>query len=193
MTHTEIGNTVSVISAPYINESYDIAKGLAREYLEGCADEYLYFYAGTGSLSLTQSFDQYILLRSDSITRNSLSGTYELQGVTVTQIFVVSSSSGSSSSFDFSGSSLDLGSDPVGSFSGSGSITSYSNDYQTAAFTYYRDSVRVESIVDNVMYSSLDNHPHLIEGVQNYAHAAFCLAVIILVFKLGDRLFRRVY
>ena len=45
----------------------------------------------------------------------------------------------------------------------------------------------------SVLYSSLDGYPRLIEGVQNYAVAAFVLAFAVLAFKLVDRIFRRVY
>lgn len=42
-------------------------------------------------------------------------------------------------------------------------------------------------------YSSFEGFPHLVEGVQNYAVAAFVVCFAVLAFKLADRLFRRVY
>lgn len=190
MTNVEIGSHVVIDSVPVVNGAYEVAKNLAREYLEGCTEDYLFFYNGRGVLSPTQSFVQFILIRSDDISKGV---NYVATDCMITQIYVVSNTVSSSSSFTFSGSSVDIGSDPVGSFSGSGSISNYDVEYQTAGFSYHRDTVEVESIVDNVIYSSLDNHPHLIEGVQNYAYCAFCVAFAVIMFKLADRLFRRVY
>lgn len=188
MTHTEIGTSVSILTAPKVNQSYDIARDLARDLLQGCYDDYIYFYNGSGTLDLNSTYDNFVLIRADSVTRNG--EAFICENCLVQQIFVVSDTS--ESDFDFSGYELDLDASPVARFSGSGSYPA-TPTYYTAYYTYNRDTVTVTSFTDNVIYSSFSNCPKLIEGVQNYAYAAFIIAFIVIGFKLADRLFRRVY
>lgn len=80
-----------------------------------------------------------------------------------------------------------------GYFQGSGQLTQYSETTVYYAATSQVDSVSVRNPSFYLTYSSFQGYPHLIEGVQNYAVAAFILCFIILCFKLIDRIFRRVY
>lgn len=46
---------------------------------------------------------------------------------------------------------------------------------------------------DDFLYASFEGHPHLIEGVQNYAFVGLLLCFGFIAFGLFDRIFRRIY
>lgn len=192
MTNTEIGNSVSVTSAQDLDYRFESAKEIAHDLLQGVHQDYLFFYNGSGQIDVTTYYQQYVLLIGDFTSYSNL-GTFAMENVQVFQIYSIRESFHPFTNFSFNGTEIDLDSSPVSSFSGSGTSSHTDYRYRSQYFTYHRDNVSVTASSGIVLYSSLDNFPHLIEGVQNYAFAAFCLAFAVVIFKLGDRLFRRVY
>ena len=76
----------------------------------------------------------------------------------------------------------------------SGTYTHREVSHPIKAESYvYNSAVSVSNSQSYLVFSSENMHPHLIEGVQNYAYAAFWFAIGICIFKLSDRLFRRIY
>lgn len=64
----------------------------------------------------------------------------------------------------------------------------YNISYLFDAYTGYDVLVETNGLL---AYSSYEDFPHLIEGGQNYAFAAFVVAFICIAFKLGTRIFSR--
>lgn len=183
MTDTAVLTSVSVSSGFYTDDVIDIAKS----FVEGCYTDYYFFqYNTTDFCLLVGDLDI-----SDSGVTAAECTCYQIRRSPVVVQTPVS--------IPFSGSENGQygGSDGVGGYNGSitgnstytRSVTSYNYFYD--AYTAY--NVSVSNAGDFLVYSSADNFPHLIEGVQNYAFTAFALAIGVIAFKLSDRLFRRVY
>lgn len=183
MTDTAVLTSVSVTSGFYTDDVLDIARG----FTEGCYKDYYFFqYNTTDFCLLIGDLDI-----SDSGVSASECQCYQIRRTPVTVQIPVT--------IPFSGSQNGQygGSDGVGGYNGSVTgnstynrpVTSY--NYLYDSYTAYDVSVSNDS--DYLVYSSAENYPHLVEGVEMYAFAAFGLAIGVIAFSLVDRLFRRVY
>lgn len=170
-------SNVSMTRATYLPQCVDIA----RDFLQGYTDDYFFFQ---------YDIDTYVLL-------------YDFDGDYIISPAGFSLTNGSCSVFE-----IDRG--VAGSTGYSGHITGALVGDDTQVFTNcditlnqpeYSYSTYVISYNGNISvntsnrlaYSSVDSMPHLIEGVQNYAFLAVSLFVGFCVFRLCDRLFRRLY
>lgn len=168
-----------------------------RDLLEGCYKEYVFYRAAGGGST-------YLLFIGDSIEVRD--GRYfvvadSLDDPVVYYRFIVS--------YDIVNRNLSRGSGTyrLPDFVEGNSLPTnqpyifYYNRYHedvSISVSYEKSESGTEASLDTlggtaVVYSSLDGFPHLIEGVQNYAVAAFVLAFAVLAFKLIDRIFRRIY
>lgn len=183
MTDTAVLTSVSVSSGFYTEDVLDIAKG----FTEGCYQDYYFFqYNSTDFCLLIGDLDI-----SDTGVSAAECQCYQVRRSPVTVQTTVN--------IPFSGSQNGQygGSDGVGGYNGSVTGNSTYNRSVTS-YNYYFDSytaynVSVQNPNDYLVYSSAENYPHLIEGVQMYAFAGFGLAIGVIAFGLIDRLFRRVY
>lgn len=183
MNDVQTNSVVAVSTAVYEESAISAAKAV----LQGSHEDYYFFqYAD----------NDYVLLVGD-ITFNALGCETGL--VTVYEFVTFPVSSARSVTIPFSGSQSGNygGSDGAGGFNGS--VTGNST-IQIQSETKYNVSMYVTSaeniIVTNsnsLVYGSGSMLPHLIEGVENYAFAAFWLTLCVICFKLFDRIFRRVY
>lgn len=202
----ELSNTKSSITSTTYHMKYFYIDGvdyfhcndaldLARSYLEGCYDDYAFFQDTASSAN-----SDYVLLVGDLDYQN---GSLSLDNC-VGYLFRYQNSYSTyvttrTGSVYFP--SLTL-------VNGSGSSVTSPNHKETISmpipnyvsntttFEIYTMSFENESYTlaaDDFIYSSFEGTPHLIEGVQNYAFAAFLLAAAIITFNLIDRVFRRVY
>lgn len=170
----------------------DKALDLARSYLEGCYQDYIFFqddayssddatyvlligdieYLSDESFQLHDVREIYFkfhssVIRYDSSGSGSLNFPVLVDGNTTP--------AHSSRAFNFSYDSSDI----------SSSLSLYYGDIND-------DTVLIHDSAD-LLYSSFEGFPHLIEGVQNYAYAGFLVCGAVIVFSLADRLFRRLY
>lgn len=183
MNDVQTNSTVSVTTAIYEESAISAAKAV----LQGSHEDYYFFqYAN----------NDYVLLVGD-ITFNALGCETGL--VTVYEFVTSPVSSARSVTIPFSGSQSGQygGSDGAGGFSGSVSGNSTiqiqsDTKYNVSMYRYAANNVTVTNS-NSLVYASSASLPHLIEGVENYAFAAFWLALAVICFKLFDRIFRRVY
>lgn len=178
--------SVSISKSSYTSDVLEIA----RSYLEGCYQDYYFFQYDTYA---------YVLLVGDlTLYQGSVSSDSCIVFYIVRD--VQSTSRTEYLHFDGDQQGTYGGTDGTGTFHGieNGQVAL---DLTTTSYSYFVRSAVADSssfvLVQNpdsrLVYSSFDDYPHLIEGVQNYAFAAFALCSGILVYKLADRLFRRVY
>lgn len=183
MTDSAVLTSVEVTSGFYTDDVISIAKS----FTEGCYTDYYFFqYSATDFCLLVGDLDI-----SDSGVSAAECQCYQIRRSPVTVQTPVS--------IPFSGSENGQygGSDGVGGYYGSvtgnssynRSVTSY--NYLFDSYTAY--NVSVQNPGDYLVYSSAENFPHLVEGVQNYAFTGLALAFGVIAFGLVDRLFRRVY
>ena len=186
----EVGTLVNVTVAHDVVDSAVI--DAARGVLQGYTGAYYLFAYDT---------DDYCLVLSDDATFVNVGGFYgvDMADCQVIQFRRVDTPVSHSQQLPYSGS---INGTVTGIESGgllhaseSGNIT---NQYTTITseyfmMTYQRSSVKVSNPSGYLCYGSADNLPKLVEGVQNYAFLAVCLAVAVIAFRLADRLFRRVY
>ena len=192
MTHTEIGSLVDISVSAVSGHEFELARDLASDLLQGCYDDYLFFFYSSGSVSASQTYSQYILLVGDlTIDQQNYFVSSDCR---VYQIYIVVDSSASSESdLDFSGVTVDLDTSPLSRFSGSGSVSSPDLRYYTSYYTYTREIVRVSSQVPTVFYSSLDFHPHLVQGGVYIGAVQTVILCAVVAFSLIDRIFKRIY
>lgn len=156
----------------------DAVMDIARDYLEGYYGDYYFFQYAIGDYVLLYDLENAVI-DADGMTADAC------------QVVEIKVASGLPLIVDeYQINLLDVGTDAA-IYRGSARQTHYTNSYKSYT-AYYPNSISV-SRNDNVCYSSAENYPHLIEGVQNYAFAGFILAVGIIIFRLADRLFRRIY
>ena len=167
--------SVSVSKGVYDQAVLDIA----RSYLEGYSGDYYFFQYALNDYVLLYDFEgSYVI--SDS-------------GLTCSGCQVVEITKGSGLPIiqdDYTLSGSLVGTEEQ-LFSGHAVKSTYTDMIRTYT-AYYPNSVSVTRN-NYLCYSSFDNYPHLIEGVQNYAFIGLVAAVAVAVFKLVDRLFRRIY
>ena len=169
----------------------DKALDLARSYLEGCYDDYIFFqdeaYSSddatyvlligdidyvSGSFQLHEVREIYFkfhssVIRYDSNGSGSLNFPVLVDGNTTP--------AHSSRAFNFSYDAADI----------SSTLSLYYGDVKDSSILYHNDS--------DLLYSSFEGFPHLIEGVQNYAYAGFLVCGAVVAVSLADRLFRRLH
>lgn len=184
MNDIQTNTSVSVSSAVYTQDVLAVAQSI----LAGRYEDYYFFqYAA----------NDYVLLIGDI----SFVGLGCVTDTVDVYEFVTSPVSSSQSiQIPFSGSQSGQygGSDGAGGFSGS---VSGNSTIQIQTDTRYNVTYAYTSSVEHVtitnssylVYGSAPTLPHLIEGVENYAFAAFFIAFGIIAFKLVDRILRRVY
>lgn len=177
MTHVQTLYNISV--GTYIdNESVLSA---ARAFLEGYTGEYYFFQ---------QDSDTYLLLYD-------FEGTFDISnlGCNISdgcKVYQIDVATGMYTDIEDSITGSLLGTEEQ-YFSGTYTHREFSHPLKAESYVYH-GSVSVSNVSQSfLVYSSSVYHPHLIEGVQNYAVAAFLFALGICVFKLSDRLFRRIY
>ena len=183
--------TQTVVNSVVVNAQYgysDTVLSLARDCLEGVYDDYVFISCGS---------DSYALITSDSFTLEngiiSCDTGHCVQfdcthhTATITQQIPVTG--------NYSGAVIGQGGGASqGSFTGNSTISRVVSEYDTTyTMSYDVSNLIISNPDDYVIYGSFDDMPHLIEGVQNYAFAAFMLCFGILAFSLVDRIFRRVY
>lgn len=167
---------------------------IARDFLQGYSGDYVFFqYSQSGALSA----DEYILITGTDISIDDESG-YIVTGenFTVFDITALSSVFITTNTDSFSGSVVGVeGGAVVENFSGSYTRNDSDTVQQWLTQVYTVDhaiSIVNDGIsgADYLVYSSLENHPHLIQGVENYAFlqtvlllAGICFAVVHGIFK----------
>lgn len=194
MTSTQIGSYVNVGVRPEISDVTTIATDIAKSYLEGCYDDYIFFYNGSQE-ELNSSYHEFLLILGDlTHTPGVYPPYYQFDDCTVYQFFVVDSVISSSVRSEFSGRTLDTDALPVGVFSGTFTTPDSIHSYTTfAELAYNLDSVQIHNSGGQMFYSSYKHDPHLVEGVQNYAFTLCVFLFVAAVFFLGNSIFKRVY
>lgn len=170
---------------------YDEALQLARDYLEGWYGDYIFFQDAAS----TSSTADYVLIKGDcDIQGNVL--TVSGSGLLI-RYSNASSNMSSSYSRNYNVNLSEVGQNNsaiTGTVSGTQGYFAYLTDKVTITRRYaIFEDYEFTLGSDDFYYSSLPDTPHLIEGVQNYAFAAFLLAAAVITFNLIDRVFRRVY
>lgn len=181
----QTNSSVSVSTAVYTEDVLHCAQRIVSGRF---ADEYYFFqYAA----------NDYVLLVGDIsfVGLGCVTGDIEVYEFVTSPV-----SSTQSINIPFSGSQSGQygGSDGAGGFSGSvsgNSTISIQTDTRYNVTYAYTANVSNVTITNNsyLVYGSAPTLPHLVEGVENYAFAAFALALGVISFKLVDRIFRRVY
>lgn len=169
----------------------DRALQLARDYLQGCVDDYIFFQADAYS-----SDDATFVLLMGDIDEDD--GRFTLHDVREVYFkfhtSVIRYDSSGSGNMDFP--VLVEGNSTPASIQKSFTFNYYNADLSSVLSLYYGDINDDTSFTHDstdLVYSSFEGYPHLIEGVQNYAVAAFVVCFAVLAFRLADRIFRRVY
>lgn len=178
------------------NTTYTITSGvytsdvvsLAADFVAGTYKDYYFF-------QYTQN--DYVLLVGDI----SFHGSYiTALDCTVYEFVCSPVSSVQTVNIPFSGSQSGQygGSDGAGGFNGSVSGNSTISIQTDTRYNVVYTSLSAQNITINntsgyLDYGSADYMPHLTEGVENYAFTGVMLCIGICLFKLCDRIFRRVY
>lgn len=197
-----VGVQTNTIQSYYVMgvdvSGFNEVSAYCRDILQGCYKDYV-FYRLTGSNSVN-----YALLIGDSVdvdegnwyVTSSSDDPIIWYGFTVNYEIIPRNLNRGSGTYrlpDFiDGNSLPTN-QPY--------IFYYNRYYEDVSISISFQKSEIDTIADlgnmadttSILYSSLDGYPHLIEGVQNYAVAAFVIAFAVLAFKLVDRIFRRVY
>lgn len=184
MTDLATLTNVSVAYAFYDGDCVQIA----QSYLEGYTGDYFFFQYDD---------DDYCLILSDD---GHMSGdSYIATNATVHQIRVASVTFHNEVPFRGSTTGSYNGGSAGGPAAGSFTSTSLSgtSTYDTVDYNYFVESYTQSSVLianpdDFLCFSNLEGKPHLIEGVQNYAYAAFLLAAGVCLFGFADRVYSRV-
>ena len=185
--------SLAVSSATYPQTVLDAAAGV----LENCYNDYYFIQFDS---------DEYLLIVGD-IEFNGLSCSSDNFDAYVFQAVDVSSAQ--TYTIPFSGSSSGSqsggygGSDGTGGYNGSNSGTVSGNSTLSIVtekkynilfdYVHQPGEITISNTNSFLCYGSADYMPHLVEGVQSYAFAAFCLACGVIGFRLADRIFQRIY
>lgn len=176
MTGQIVHTAIDISVANYDSVCLDAARGL----LEGYTGYYYFFQ---------YNVDTWVLLTFED---GFAVGDFGLDASNVTVYNIGKNSSDSSyiQSHDIDG--ILVGTEEQ-YFTGSYETTEHQITTNYFITSYHRDSVSVRNPSGYLVYGSMDNLPHLIEGVQSYAFTGVFLCICIVAFKLFDRIFRRVY
>ena len=161
---------------------YQAALDVARSCLEGYYGDYLFFSYDGDTWVLLKDFDNAVYIQGGYLTADSCT------------CIMISSAIGQYTEtlqdFRLQGTLIGTEEQAINAtISGKVPNSQYRIRYGVDTFT----SVSVSNPHGYLFYSSYEDTPHLIEGGQNYAYAAFLLAIGVIAFKLADRLFRRIY
>ena len=191
MTNTQIGNTVTVTTNPVLDYRVSVCREIAVDLLQGCSDNYVFFYNGSGQLSTNSYWQQYVLVVGD-LTSWASTGQFVFSDCTVYQIYCVRTSVLPLEYFTFSGN--EIASDgSISSITLDGTSRRTDFEYKSAYYFYEKSSVTINYSSGDMVYSSLDDFPHLIDGGEFYGFASCCLLCIGFGFMLISRIFRRLY
>lgn len=169
--------TLTSVSVQQMHYDEDVLS-IASDYLNGYSGDYYFFQYAIGDYVLLYDLDNAV------IDEEGLS----CDGCQVVEFKIASGLPLIVDEYQLN--LLDVGTDAA-IYRGTARQTHYTNSYKSYS-VYYSGSVSV-SRNDYVVYSSAENYPHLIQGVENYAFIAVCIAIGVICFKLFDRLFRRIY
>lgn len=182
MTQTTVDISASVYSGVIDSGAVQIA----RDLLAGYSDNYLFFQFADG---------KYCLILSDDISYDDSgniivpqSDWYGIQVQKSSHSVAVQESGSASGSYG--------GFNSSGGYSGtySGSFSLQAADDPVYSLFYYHDTdgVTIVNSQNYLIYGSLQELPHLIEGGTYYAFAQTAIICIICLFVLVDRIFRHV-
>ena len=159
--------------------------------MQGCYDEYIFFQADAYS----SDNSTFVLLMGDIEEDN---GSFILHDVREVYFkfhtSVIRYDSAGSGNMNFP--VLVDGNSTPASMQKSFTFSYDNSDLSSVLSLYYgdiNDDTSFSHDSTDLIYSSFAGYPHLIEGVQNYAFVAALVCFGVLVFKLVDRIFRRVY
>lgn len=176
----------SLVNVQMSNTSFDYryqaALDVARSCLEGYRGDYIFFSYDGDTWALLKDFDNAVYIQGGSFSADSCT------------CIAISSAIGQYSeslqNYTIQGSLIGTEEQALNAtISGKVPNSQYRIRYASARFT----NISVSNPHEYLFYSSYEDTPHLIEGGQNYAYAAFLLAIGVIAFKLSDRLFRRIY
>lgn len=183
MNDTAVLTSVTVSTAYYPDEVLH----MAQSALQGCYDDYYFFQYNSTDYCL---FVGDLQFSDNSVTADECL-CYQFRRFPQIHTQTVSIPFSGNQSGQYGGS--DGAGGFTGSLSGSSQYQVTNTTYELFCDTYTAYNVSVSNSADYLVYGSAPNLPHLIEGVENYAYLAVCCFVAVCVFKLSDRLFRRVY
>lgn len=177
----DVGTVVSVDVASYDDDCIQIAKDI----LQGCYRDYYFFQYDD---------DDYCVLVADNLHFSD--GGCSGEDVTVyqfTKIFEIDSIP-RSIQIPFNGQYA--GVDGAGGVNGSSTYT-YVETVENVSFKYLEpytvNSATVLNSGGYLVYGSGDSLPHLVEGVEIYAFTFISLAIAVITYNIGNRIFRRFY
>lgn len=179
---TEIASSVAAQSVRP-GDQFDISQQLARDLLEGCYHDYLFFCLEPSvQVNTTTYYSQYILIVGDVETSET---GFDCSACTVYDIRVQDSHAVRFDEYEFTGS------DAAGDISGSiKSKPIQVHSYSELFYSYEKNAVSVSVPSGCVLYGSGQNLPHLVEGGERYAFAALCAVAVSGVLVGMYRIFR---
>lgn len=160
---------------------YQAAVQVARDYLEGYRGDYVFFAYDPDTWVVLTDFENGVIWNNGNVSADSC---------TCFEISVATGSAMARYNLNLQGTLIGTEEQALNARL-TGDVPETGYRVSTALSTPIR--VSVSNPNGYLFYSNIDNTPHLIEGGQNYAYAAFLLAIGVITFKLADRLFRRVY
>ena len=175
--HAGVLSSVSITKATYPEQCVTIAK----DFLQGYYEDYYFFQYDVDTWVLLYDFDgDYSISPAGfSLTSGSCS------------VFEIDRAIGGTSSKTGHITGALVGDDTQVFTNCDISLSEPEYSYYTYVISY-SGNISVSSS-GRLAYGSVDSLPHLIEGVENYAFAAFAFALGVVAFRLCDRLFRRIY
>lgn len=184
MTDVITLTAVDVSTAVYDDLLIDAVKGC----LEGETDDYFFFQYDSDDYCLVISDD---CAYDNGIFSASFGHVIRFHKRVVDRSYDHSVAISGQNSGQFAGPSN--GGGYSGGFSGSFSQRVYNFETIYYLESFDASNVLVRNTDQYLTYGSFAGLPRLIEGVQNYAYFQVFLIVGIVLFKLCDRIFRRVY
>lgn len=176
----DVGTVVSVGVASYDDDCIQIAKDI----LQGCYRDYYFFQYDD---------DDYCVLVADKL--NFSDGGCYGEDVTVYQFTKIVENESVSHSIQIPFNGQYAGVDGAGGVNGSSAFT-YVETVENVSFKYLEPyTVNSATVInsDYLVYGSGDSLPHLIEGVELYAFTFISLAIAVITYNIGNRIFRRFY
>ena len=184
--------TQVIVSATAVDVTASVYDLLLLDSVRGCLEGETsdYFFCQLNS-------EYYALIISDNCNYDNGWFTAETATVIQFQKFTRDLSYNTSAPISGTNSGQFAGFENAGQYNGSftGSIQQrvYNTETYYKMHSYQAENIIVRNPDEYMVYGSFEGLPHLIEGVQNYAYLQIFLIVGIVLFKLCDRIFRRVY
>lgn len=176
----DVGTVVSVGVGSYDSDCIQIAKDI----LQGCYRDYYFFQYDD---------DDYCVLVADKLEFSS--GGCSGEDVTVYQFTKIAESESVPYSIQIPFNGQYAGVDGAGGVNGS-SIYNYVEAVENVSFKYLEPyTVNSATVINSgyLVYGSGDSLPHLVEGVEIYAFTFISLAIAVITYNIGNRIFRRFY